>query len=249
MGGENIDAGREVCAGGGSSPRGRGKRGASPAPVCNLGLIPAWAGKTSASCLLPCTLTAHPRVGGENRQALARLDAAGGSSPRGRGKPRSGRARYRATGLIPAWAGKTGRARLLPFPTTAHPRVGGENISGHFLVVLIEGSSPRGRGKLFITHNALQYIRLIPAWAGKTLRGHYRHGRGAAHPRVGGENVGSDSMSMVGTGSSPRGRGKLSPTGYTRARFRLIPAWAGKTMAGTFRCVVLSAHPRVGGEN
>ena len=53
---------------------------------------------------------------------------------------------------------------------------------------LICGSSPRGRGK----HAAMDAnpigLRLIPAWAGKTIGAIYPFSRGTAHPRVGGEN-------------------------------------------------------------
>ena len=73
------------------------------------------------------------------------------------------------------------------------------------------------------------HTRLIPAWAGKTStptskplarRAHPRVGgenrtrQGAywldeAHPRVGGENLRAISSNLSGSGSSPRGRGKL----------------------------------------
>ena len=66
---------------------------------------------------------------------------------------------------------------------------------------------------------------------------------------MGGENSGTGSGSTGRRGSSPRGRGKrdLCPLGGVVGG--LIPAWAGKTHGGTFRCGVLTAHPRVGGEN
>ena len=71
--------------------------------------------------------------------------------------------------------------------------------------------------------------RLIPAWAGKTLV--ERDGRvcWGAHPRVGGENGGYLVWLSWDQGSSPRGRGKLTGVPRDPTRFRLIPAWAGKT--------------------
>ena len=49
-------------------------------------LIPARAGKTRARSRRACTLSAHPRAGGENMIDLAKPQLTAGSSPRGRGK-------------------------------------------------------------------------------------------------------------------------------------------------------------------
>ena len=45
---------------------------------------------------------AHPRVSGENFQALTHVDLTAGSSPRERGKRNPGSGRRRLGGLIPA---------------------------------------------------------------------------------------------------------------------------------------------------
>ena len=50
-----------------------------------------------------------------------------------------------------------------------------------------------------------------------------------AHPRVGGENIASQRAHGRGSGSSPRGRGKLLEDFLEGLLERLIPAWAGKT--------------------
>ena len=70
-------------------------------------LIPAWAGKTSCSTTSARTCRAHPRVGGENAVNTKAINGQGGSSPRGRGKPRVESDHHLPTRLIPAWAGKT----------------------------------------------------------------------------------------------------------------------------------------------
>ena len=70
-----------------------------------------------------------------------------------------------------------------------------------------------------------------------------------AHPRVGGENPGSDAHPRSGRGSSPRGRGKLDGGGASRPVMGLIPAWAGKTRRVRPTDARRTAHPRVGGEN
>ena len=50
----------------GSSPRGRGKPTAARQPIARVGLIPAWAGKTTSDASALHAAPAHPRVGGEN---------------------------------------------------------------------------------------------------------------------------------------------------------------------------------------
>ena len=213
----------------GSSPRGRGKRRSGHQCLRSCRLIPAWAGKTSGRAGGLAVRRAHPRVGGEN-VVLRRLSAvAAGSSPRGRGKPTTPEAGQQWPRLIPAWAGKTWlRAVILPSPG-AHPRVGGENVVAETKNFSRAGSSPRGRGKRHARRAVVCAVRLIPAWAGKTLQTTSCRRALKAHPRVGGENC------CVRTTSPPNAW--------------LIPAWAGKTdRPGPGQCPH-GAHPRVGGEN
>ena len=54
--------------------------------MVNIGLIPAWAGKTRNPPDRRNVDTAHPRVGGENGVARLAYRMSTGSSPRGRGK-------------------------------------------------------------------------------------------------------------------------------------------------------------------
>ena len=233
----------------GSSPRGRGKRRLLIGHRERLGLIPAWAGKTSRPSRHPRYRRAHPRVGGENWENVVKPLWEGGSSPRGRGKRSICERWVRAERLIPAWAGKTCRtSSRLPAPL-AHPRVGGEN--GYDLCDCLGrvGSSPRGRGKLKPLWEGFASAGLIPAWAGKTHARDWSGGGDRAHPRVGGENSRRACRSAPTTGSSPRGRGKPALTPQASLDSRLIPAWAGKTSASSWAPSAATAHPRVGGEN
>ena len=91
----------------GSSPRGRGKRPTLSQLNSVTGLIPAWAGKTICREVLDLPAAAHPRVGGENDDAVCTADVMLGSSPRGRGKPSDSAKAATEARLIPAWAGKT----------------------------------------------------------------------------------------------------------------------------------------------
>ena len=157
--------------------------------------------------------------------------AASGSSPRGRGKQVARETRVTGDGLIPAWAGKTLTVDAPMMQDEAHPRVGGENVGRLVLTRTQPGSSPRGRGKRVEAAGEPPVIRLIPAWAGKTgVRGSSGRTR-RAHPRVGGENVRFAGVPCAFSGSSPRGRGKRRPSSLRRRAWRLIPAWAGKTLS------------------
>ena len=159
------------CIASGSSPRGRGK-------LCKVGvchveprLIPARAGKTSLPGPSVARSEAHPRAGGENRVVLSAGCLAWGSSPRGRGKRGSSATCSARQRLIPARAGKTGRAPGTASRASAHPRAGGENIAALVAGLVYFGSSPRGRGKPGRHACGTCRCRLIPARAGKTRPG------------------------------------------------------------------------------
>ena len=249
MGGENRERTARLRRIGGSSPHGRGKPQVGDLSAARLRLIPAWAGKTTPTLARTLKCGAHPRMGGENaRIASLRLRLAG-SSPHGRGKPGSGAMVMVLSGLIPAWAGKTLCSCSWRVQSSAHPRMGGENVLGILTTRCMLGSSPHGRGKPAQALAAGGRQRLIPAWAGKTPPRTAGGPPCPAHPRMGGEN-GTQPPDPSGVGgSSPHGRGKRRPSSPTRSPARLIPAWAGKTPCSRVPSASWPAHPRMGGEN
>ena len=188
-------------------------------------------------------------MGGENVLAAPMIVLTWGSSPRGRGKPSRCPSSQTPRRLIPAWAGKTVPPVTLPGYQGAHPRVGGENANRDNKYQLQKGSSPRGRGKLVPCAGIPGVAGLIPAWAGKTRLGTLTTSRSRAHPRVGGENSRASVGTLLGTGSSPRGRGKPHGARLAPGVSGLIPAWAGKTCKSNPYVLGVRAHPRVGGEN
>ena len=194
----------------GSSPRGRGKPRGDPRRGRVRRLIPAWAGKTRGRPAVSLVFRAHPRVGGENGKLDDAKHTLTGSSPRGRGKRLDALEASLSEGLIPAWAGKTSSCAACPPSPRAHPRVGGENPPRQKPASNGRGSSPRGRGKPENAVVPVFKMGLIPAWAGKTRGVGFRRRFGAAHPRVGGENLDGVSCWVGDSGSSPRGRGKPS---------------------------------------
>ena len=112
-----------------------------------------------------------------------------------------------------------------------------------------DGSSPRVRGKPKSLATWGWSDGLIPACAGKTRSDRQLQRRIRAHPRVCGENFHMLPTRLLTRGSSPRVRGKPGGDGTTRGRGGLIPACAGKTVAGGERPRIAGAHPRVCGEN
>ena len=169
VGGENPGTYAAVGAVPGSSPRGRGKLVAPRTDLLREGLIPAWAGKTASAHATTLLTQAHPRVGGENLKLASTPLPDPGSSPRGRGKLEVRLLGRRGLGLIPAWAGKTLCFQPSALLGGAHPRVGGENRGLEAVCPILEGSSPRGRGKLGLGIKLTNDTGLIPAWAGKTV--------------------------------------------------------------------------------
>ena len=166
--GENGAPGDEADVEKGSSPLTRGKPPPGQRRPHGRGLIPAHAGKTSLSRLIPSLPWAHPRSRGENDLIRKKGTTIWGSSPLTRGKPR----RWGGVGdlrrLIPAHAGKTLCVGPCGTSTRAHPRSRGENDQGapdHGWPV---GSSPLTRGKLIVRSFRSVGGRLIPAHAGKT---------------------------------------------------------------------------------
>ena len=133
------------CAG--SSPRGRGKLPPAFSHQAGWRLIPARAGKTEGRGGSLDGFGAHPRAGGENTPTTARPPTVTGSSPRGRGKLIGLLILIILVGLIPARAGKTSSQRYSVAASVAHPRAGGENPINIRPGDVVEGSSPRGRGK------------------------------------------------------------------------------------------------------
>ena len=153
--GENVcpyDWGAAVI---GPSPLTRGKHLANRVHELTHGLIPADAGKTSASCACSRTRRAHPRSRGENKYTPSEVGSGAGSSPLTRGKHLGVGRGSRGVGLIPAHAGKTECFPHGMSAPRAHPRSHGENTMIGAVIVTVSGSSSLTRGKLTPPSHAL----------------------------------------------------------------------------------------------
>ena len=206
--GENASAPEAISCGAGSSPLTRGKRLSAWSQCYLFGLIPAHAGKTTASRLSYLTGTAHPRSRGENFGLEEDSGLVDGSSPLTRGKCCHSETGLCVTGLIPAHAGKTPSPSSRTRWSAAHPRSRGENLAVPYGVEIELGSSPLTRGKLSFRFGFVRCGRLIPAHAGKTPSTRSLPSVAWAHPRSRGENGHGRGEPVNQAGSSPLTRGK-----------------------------------------
>ena len=187
-------------------------------------------------------------MGGEKTKGGGPEKSGLGSPPRGRGKVGHSVISTISSGITPAWAGKSlGICACFPL-VQDHPRVGGEKPMSLRAALAPPGSPPRGRGKEEDESFAAHAARITPAWAGKrSLRLRHRC-PGRDHPRVGGEKTATTNHEMIILGSPPRGRGKAIRVVQSSRCLRITPAWAGKSFPGILCLILLSDHPRVGGE-
>ena len=105
--GEHGVVAESVGGGGGSSPRMRGTLEDSAEGVRTTGLIPTYAGNTSAEEIVSALSGAHPHVCGEHAIRASISSALRGSSPRMRGTPLTRLIVPILAGLIPTYAGNT----------------------------------------------------------------------------------------------------------------------------------------------
>ena len=185
----------------------RGTRTIGGMGILKHGIIPAYAGNTTAAAALPLMLEDHPRVCGEHQACGGPTDLSAGSSPRMRGTLRGGKGRARERGIIPAYAGNTGIGEIVIDAVEDHPRVCGEHLKLAECAQVGRGSSPRMRGTPFADGVEHAANGIIPAYAGNTPHW-WRNWHGVRdHPRVCGEHVMMVGNFRLSKGSSPRMRG------------------------------------------
>ena len=171
-----------------------------------------------------------------------------GSPPHGRGKVGFFGMGRSNCGITPAWAGKSKDYAGWKSGMRDHPRMGGEK--PHPAVHQAEGlgSPPHGRGKVIAMRNALSFLGITPAWAGKSPACAPERPENGDHPRMGGEkySVGTQTARLIG--SPPHGRGKVRPEAAPGHGGRITPAWAGKSSRLAYNYLESQDHPRMGGE-
>ena len=126
--------------------------------------------------------------------------------------------------------------------------MGGEKLDPLTVVSSVPGSPPRGRGKVFGLVSYIPCFGITPAWAGKRCVRHNHSYQQGDHPRVGGEKPNAPASLVNFLGSPPRGRGKAFVVDGENERYRITPAWAGKSNGLLSVRNTCRDHPRVGGE-
>ena len=90
-------------------------------------ITPAGAGKTPSALFVVLSFWDHPRRCGENNGQQGNFARSAGSPPQVRGKQAPASGAFRAAGITPAGAGKTGGDGVTAWSTWDHPRRCGEN--------------------------------------------------------------------------------------------------------------------------
>ena len=130
-----------------------------------------------------------------------------------------------------------------------HPRIRGEHTGVWDLSDVSAGSSPHTRGAHLHARGWIPGDGIIPAYAGSTVPVSDSGAGEEDHPRIRGEHRLRLLGRLGSVGSSPHTRGaRRSNTGHYR-RMRIIPAYAGSTMAVSAIAFTFMDHPRIRGEH
>ena len=132
------------------------------------GIIPAYAGNTNVLRPMSDVWEDHPRVCGEHRYRVDHREGRRGSSPRMRGTRDDAVVVLGHDGIIPAYAGNTGRPSFNRSANRDHPRVCGEHVWTSVWNSVSSGSSPRMRGTREHGVGEDAFAGIIPAYAGNT---------------------------------------------------------------------------------
>ena len=152
----------------GSPPHVRGKELRVETCFADNGITPACAGKSNLFVFRRIEPKDHPRVCGEKRISVVLSCTSVGSPPRMRGKDFWHYADNYATGITPAYAGKSAQLEGASPLAQDHPRVCGEKRDFSRLPPFLQGSPPRMRGKGERKRRHSNPRGITPAYAGKS---------------------------------------------------------------------------------
>ena len=130
-----------------------------------------------------------------------------------------------------------------------HPRIRGEHHRPPQCDSPPRGSSPHTRGARSLSPRASQHRGIIPAYAGSTPSGTPPRAISRDHPRIRGEHATTGPSEGRSGGSSPHTRGARDRRGSAWTSARIIPAYAGSTLANFPVLSALWDHPRIRGEH
>ena len=134
----------------------------------NFRITPAYAGKSSTYAILIGQCKDHPRLCGEKIFLCFVIMALIGSPPPMRGKDQAFQPLYMQHRITPAYAGKSVAQAALNVIMRDHPRLCGEKMRTKQLHLTQRGSPPPMRGKVPKIEDGIDFIRITPAYAGKS---------------------------------------------------------------------------------
>ena len=190
---------------------------------------PAYAGKRRTIPRRRSAAPDHPRVCGEKLYPICSSIDLWGSPPRMRGKDTTEAISRALSGITPAYAGKSVLFATRIAPKKDHPRVCGEKCGLYLADFLQEGSPPRMRGKVDDVRRGQTHPGITPAYAGKSVAHTCPLQAFWDHPRVCGEKVEYGTLVFCSKGSPPRMRGKVICVCGIWLKWRITPAYAGKS--------------------
>ena len=172
-----------------------------------------------------------------------------GSPPHARGRLRLESRQGTAEGITPACAGKTRVHCRTVRRCKDHPRMRGEDSAKVPAEVWRAGSPPHARGRPMFYRIREATMGITPACAGKTLHLLMQNLDHTDHPRMRGEDLGSNLTQRLLNGSPPHARGRRLHDGSTKVLSRITPACAGKTQPEFQQTHQRTDHPRMRGED
>ena len=181
----------------GSSPHTRGALCPLFQHQHNSGIIPAYAGSTSAPCRGAGPMRDHPRIRGEHYLRWYWTEYAMGSSPHTRGALIRVTRPIRSFRIIPAYAGSTIRLPVVDLGDGDHPRIRGEHKFFFPSRLTVSGSSPHTRGAPILSVEDIVTPGIIPAYAGSTILQRRKHLADWDHPRIRGEHQSSTAQGII----------------------------------------------------
>ena len=223
----------------GSPPHMRGKEGRNGSQTAIGRITPAYAGKSNWRFAQISTIEDHPRICGEKKNASIGEKKKEGSPPHMRGKVFDLLQYKLHAGITPAYAGKR---VLRPKPKQVpwdHPRICGEKSCVARIARQSPGSPPHMRGKETFLRFPKSFCRITPAYAGKSYLYFLCAALAWDHPRICGEKKPAGKRSAPRSGSPPHMRGKAAHLHQTNRRYRITPAYAGKSRCA---CVIVGCE-------
>ena len=132
--------------------------------------------------------------------------------------------------ITPAYAGKSVQPFAGSETVRDHPRLRGEKTTAMCFSSSSRGSPPLTRGKVFFSIFIVSFLRITPAYAGKSNPAGRRSKSPWDHPRLRGEKSTETQRILSTLGSPPLTRGKVRCGNDKRLRSRITPAYAGKSL-------------------